>query len=297
MDLTYKNFKEVLISLLAGAFIGISVIVPGLSGSALAMILKVYDKIMYAFSNIFRKFKSCFIFLLPIVGGIAVGFLAGLVLVKFLIERYPFITMCLFVGLMIGTIPMLFSEVKGEKSSPSRITLLVVGAIIPLAITIVSMFVGGNNSLENLEPWHYAIFAGIGVLVSLTQLIPGLSATVLLMIFGYYSPLITGVEDVFSNTSLLLVYGSLAVGFVIGVLLFSKLISVVLEKAKVAFYYLVCGLSSSSALAVFLGSDCLEIYKYWPNGNTTRDIVLGIVMLALGFGITFFFYIENKKRN
>ena len=55
MELTYKSFKEVIISLVAGVLIGISVIVPGLSGSALAMFLKVYDKMMYAFSNIFKK--------------------------------------------------------------------------------------------------------------------------------------------------------------------------------------------------------------------------------------------------
>ncbi len=298
MELKYKNGKDILLSLLAGLFIGMSVIIPGISGSALAMVLKVYDKMMYAFSNLFKKFKACFVFLLPIVGGIVVGFLAGLVLVKFLLERYPFITMCLFVGLMLGTIPMLFSEVKGEKASPSRITLLVVGAIVPLAITIVSMFAGGNNSLETIEPWQYLVFLGIGVLVSLTQLVPGLSATVLLMIFGYYSALIAGINmDLFSNVSLVFVYLSLALGFVVGILLFSKLINKILEKARVGFYYLVCGLSTSSAISVFLGNDCLEIYKTWSGNIITRDILLGIVMLALGFGITFFIYIENKKNN
>ena len=298
MELTYKSFKEVIISLVAGVLIGVSVIVPGLSGSALAMFLKVYDKMMYAFSNIFKKFKSCFIFLLPIIGGIVIGFVVGLLLVQFLLEKFPFIIMCLFIGLMLGTIPMLFGETKGEKPTPLRIILLVVGVIVPLAITIVSMFVGGSNTLENIQPWHYAIFGGIGILISLTQLIPGLSATVLLMMFGYYSVLLNGINtELFSNVSLMLVYGSLAIGFVIGVLIFSKIITKILEKAKTGFYFLICGLASSSAISVFLGSECLEIYKTWPSSLMTRDLILGTVMLLIGFGITFFFYIENKKRN
>ena len=298
MELTYKSFKEVIISLVAGVLIGVSVIVPGLSGAALAMFLKVYDKMMYAFSNIFKKFKSCFIFLLPIIIGIIVGCIIAFLLVQFLLEKFPFIIMCLFIGLMLGTIPMLFSETKGEKPTPLRITLLVIGVIIPLVTAIVSMFLGGNNTLENLQIWHYLLFAGIGVLISLTQLIPGLSATVLLMMFGYYSVLLNGIRtELFSNITILLVCGSMALGVVIGVLMFSKIITKILEKAKTGFYYLICGLASSSAISVFLGSECLEIYKTWPSSLMTRDLILGTVMLLIGFGITFFFYIENKKRN
>lgn len=298
MELTYKSFKEVIISLVAGVLIGVSVIVPGLSGAALAMFLKVYDKMMYAFSNIFKKFKSCFIFLLPIIIGIIVGCIIAFLLVQFLLEKFPFIIMCLFIGLMLGTIPMLFSETKGEKPTPLRITLLVIGVIIPLVTAIVSMFLGGNNTLENLQIWHYLLFVGIGVLISLTQLIPGLSATVLLMMFGYYSVLLNGIRtELFSNITILLVCGSMALGVVIGVLMFSKIITKILEKAKTGFYYLICGLASSSAISVFLGSECLEIYKTWPSSLMTRDLILGTVMLLIGFGITFFFYIENKKRN
>ena len=58
MELKYKSIKDVLISIFVGFSIGLSVIVPGISGSAIAMIMKVYDKLMYAFSNIFKKFNN-----------------------------------------------------------------------------------------------------------------------------------------------------------------------------------------------------------------------------------------------
>ena len=89
LELTYKNFKEILVSIIVGFSIGLSVIVPGISGSSIAIIMKVYDKMMYAFSNIFKKFKICFLFLIPIGIGVAVGFILGFVLVKILLNAFP----------------------------------------------------------------------------------------------------------------------------------------------------------------------------------------------------------------
>jgi putative membrane protein len=80
MELSYKSVKELLISIFVGFSIGLSVIIPGISGSSIAIIMKVYDKLMYSFSNIFKKFKSCIIFLIPIGIGILLGFLIAIVL-------------------------------------------------------------------------------------------------------------------------------------------------------------------------------------------------------------------------
>ena len=73
-------------SALLGFIIGLAVIVPGISGSTVAIIFKLYDQFLYALGNLFKKFKQCFIFLLPIGIGIVVGFLTGLIGVKKLLE-------------------------------------------------------------------------------------------------------------------------------------------------------------------------------------------------------------------
>ena len=140
VELTYKSFKEILVSIIVGFSIGLSVIVPGISGSSIAIIMKVYDKMMYAFSNLFKKFKVCFIFLVPIGIGVAIGFILGFALVKILLNAFPFITICFFVGLMVGTYPILFNEIKDEKLTINRKILFVVGILIPLLITVASMF-------------------------------------------------------------------------------------------------------------------------------------------------------------
>ncbi len=297
MELKYKNIKDVLISIFVGFSIGLSVIVPGISGSAIAMIMKVYDKLMYAFSNIFKKFKLCIVFLIPIIVGIVVGFGLGLILVKILLEAFPFITICFFVGLMIGTYPILFKEIKGEQLKTNKILLFVAGVVIPLIFTGVSMLAGADNSLANINPLHYLLFLVIGVLISLTQLIPGLSATVLLMIFGYYTSLMDNIGfDLLTNFELLMVYISLFVGFVIGTLLFSKIINKLLNTQRKPFFFVICGLSVGSVVSVFLGNDCMEIYRLWTTQLMIRDILIGLAFLLIGFVASFSLYLLDKKR-
>lgn len=297
MELKYKSIKDVLISIFVGFSIGLSVIVPGISGSAIAMIMKVYDKLMYAFSNIFKKFKACVVFLIPIIVGIVVGFGLGVILVKILLEAFPFITICFFVGLMIGTYPILFKEIKGEALKVNKVLLFVAGVIIPLIFSTVSLLSGADNSLANLNFLHYLLFFVIGILISLTQLIPGLSATVLLMIFGYYSALMENIGfELLGNFELLLVYVALFVGFVVGVLLFSKIINKLLETQRKPFFFVICGLSVGSVVSVFLGSDCMEIYKSWTTKAMITDMLIGLAFLLLGFAGSFSLYLLDKKR-
>ncbi len=297
MELKYKNIKEIFISIFVGFSIGLSVIVPGISGSSIAIILKVYDKLMYAFSNIFKRFKICFVFLLPILLGIIIGFALGFILVKILLEAFPFITICFFVGLMVGTYPILFKEIKGNKPKLKNSVLFVVGIIIPLAISLISLQTYTSNSLSDINLMHYVLFLIIGVLISLTQLIPGLSATVLLMIFGYYTALINGINrQLFSSPKLILVYVMLVIGFIIGILLFSKVINKVLASFRKQFFFLICGLSSGSIISVFCGRECIEIYQNWNKANIFIDVSLGMVALIIGFTITFLIYFLNKKK-
>lgn len=297
MELKYKNLKEIFISIFVGFSIGLSVIVPGISGSSIAIIMKVYDKLIYAFSNIFKRFKICIIFLLPIALGIIIGFALGFILVKILLEAFPFITICFFVGLMIGTYPILFKEIKGEKPKTKKSLLFALGTIIPIAITVISMQINTSNSLAEINLYHYILFLFIGILISLTQIIPGLSATVLLMMFGYYTALINSIgRELFSNVKLIFVYVSLVIGFIIGILLFSKIINKMLTSYRKPFFFMICGLSIGSIAAVFLGNECIEIYKTWTMPSIAIDIGLGIVALIVGFVITFLLYIFDKKR-
>lgn len=297
LDLKYKSVKEILISIIVGFSIGLSVIVPGISGSSIAIILKAYDKLMYSFSNIFKRFKACVLFILPILAGIVIGFGLGLVLVKLLLEAFPFITICFFVGLMIGTYPILFKEIRGESLNTKKVSLFGAGVLIPLIFTVISFFAVTDNSLNTIEIGHYALFLVIGILISLTQLIPGLSATVLLMIFGYYTALMDGIgRELLSNFRLILVYFVLLLGFAIGTILFSKIINKLLNTVRKSFFFVICGLSVGSVFAVFLGNDCMSIYQQWTTTAMLTDILLGTALLLVGFALSFALYRVSKKK-
>ena len=298
IDLKYKNFKEILISVFVGFTIGMSVIVPGISGSTIAIVMKVYDKMMYAFSNLFKRFALCFLFLIPIGIGVAAGFGIGFVLVNLLLGWEPFITICFFVGLMAGTYPILLKEIQKEEKTMNRKIFFIAGVLVPLVITLVSMYVGGDNSLTSIGFGQYALFFVIGILISLTQIIPGLSATVVLMIFGYYTALMDGVGfNLLSDFKLLMVYVVLVIGFVVGLLLFSKLINKLLTNYKVPFFFVICGLSFGSMLSVFFGNECLDIYGTWNNGSMTTELLFGILAFVIGFAATFLLYLYDKKRD
>ena len=298
MELKYKNFKEVLINIIVGIFIGLSVIVPGISGSTMAITLKVYDKGMYAFSHMFKEFKKCFIYALPVIGGIFVGFFGAVKGLQFLLDTIPFITICLFMGLMIGTYPVIFKEVKGEKPNTKNVLLIVVGFIVPIVFSVLSLvLVDGQNTLESLNFGHYALFFVMGALISVTQLLPGLSATVLMMIFGYYSALMGGLHfSLLTDFPKLLVYILMGIGFLVGVFTISKLFEKILNKARRQFFLVVSGISVGSVISVFIGKDCMEIYKNWTFPMIVIELVLGVIALAGAFTVSFILTRYNEKR-
>ena len=121
-------------SAILGFFIGLAVIVPGISGSTVAIIFKLYDQFLYALGNLFKQFKKCFTFLLPIGIGLIFGVVLGFIAVKELLAILPFAIVALFAGLMCGAFPAVKDELKGAKWNAKRVCLFVLGVLIPVAI-------------------------------------------------------------------------------------------------------------------------------------------------------------------
>lgn len=104
--------REFLINVAKGAAIGIAMIIPGVSGGTLAVMLKIYDKIIASISGLRKHFKESVLFLLPIVIGAVLAFAAAYFPLTLALEHYPFPTMLLFAGLMAGSLPKLFKDCK-----------------------------------------------------------------------------------------------------------------------------------------------------------------------------------------
>lgn len=299
MDLRYRNGKEVVKGSILGAFIGLAVIVPGVSGSAVAIIFRLYEKLLYALGGIFRRFKESARFLLPIALGGIVGLAAGFFGVRFLLNLLPFAIVALFAGLMLGAFPAVTDEIKGEKPTPLRIILFLLGLLFPIGLSALSVFGTPDMlSLENLAWYHYLLFLLVGYAIAVTQLVPGLSATALLMTFGCFTPLMNSVSLTYwqENPMVLLVYACLAVGFILGLLTFSNGLSRLLEKKRAPAFYTIAGLSLGSIVTMFFNPEIVEVYESWTIGAAMwRE--LGIGMALFGIGIIAATYFVRYERN
>ena len=300
IDLSYKNKTEVTKGGILGLFIGLAVIVPGVSGSAVAIIFKMYEKLLYAIGNLFKKFKKCIKFLLPILIGILVGFVLGFFGVRSLLNIIPFLVICLFAGLMFGAYPAITDQIKGTKLNAKYILLFIIGLAIPILVSCVSVFSDiTQHSLSNLKFYHYILFAIIGFLVAITQLVPGLSATALLMSFGYFTPLMNSVSltNFKENPTIFLVYLCLIIGFIIGLFVVSKGLNKILNRYKTPTFYCIAGLSLGSIVTMFFNPEIMEIYVGWSDGGMVLDISMGVLVFIIGIVISYLFVRFERKKD
>ncbi|HBF44239.1 MAG TPA: hypothetical protein DDW16_01160, partial [Clostridiales bacterium] len=296
--LAYKDKKQVFLGGVLGFFIGLAIIVPGVSGAAIAIILGLYEKLLYSMGNLFKSFKKCIKFLIPVIIGGIIGFVGGFFTVQKLLNLFPFAVIALFGGFMFGSYPAITDKIKNQKRTALSTFLFALGVIIPVVISLISVFYGASQrGLTNLRIYHYIIFLVIGYLIAITQIIPGLSATALLMTLGYFTALLNAVGfELIKNVPLLMVYVCLVIGFVIGMLTFSKILSLVLAKFEVNTFNLIAGLSLGAVVTMFFNPDIYEVYSSWhKNGINVWELVIGIVLFVIGMILAYKLVLFERK--
>ncbi len=293
-------------SALLGFFIGLAVIVPGISGSTVAIIFKLYDQFLYALGNLFKKFKQCFVFLLPIGIGIIVGVLLGFITVKQLLELIPFAIVCLFAGLMCGAFPAVKDELKGATWNAKRIALFALGLAIPVGLGCLSALMtaqGGeaaSDAFANIEWWQVLLALAIGYVVGVTQVVPGLSASAFLMAVGWFGSLMSSVSMTYwqGNWSIFFIYGGLGIGFLLGIFTFSKLLTKLFGRARHTSYSMIVGLSLGSILSMFCNGDIIEVYIGWARGGVAwLDLALGVGLFILGVAGAYLLVRYQRKKD
>lgn len=303
IELIKYNKKSWCKSAVLGFFIGLAIIVPGISGSTVAIIFKLYDQFLYALGNLLKQFKKCALFLLPIGIGLILGVLLGFIGVKSLLSILPFAIICLFAGLMVGAFPAVYDEVKTAKKTPFRITLFIIGLCIPIAIgcfsaistanaqtTIAAVTVDGApvlKTFENIGFGHVVASLFLGVAMGITQIVPGLSFSALMMAIGWFTDFIASISLTYwkSNPAIFLVYGGMGIGLIASLLAFSKLLTTLFEKYRHSAYCMIVGLSLGSILSMFCNGDIMEVYLSWAQGTAVNfglDIALGVILFIAG---------------
>lgn len=287
-------------SAVLGFFVGLAVIVPGISGSTVAIIFKLYDAFLYAVSNLFKQFRRCFFFLLPIAIGIVIGLAAGFFTVQKALEYIPFAIVGGFAGLMCGAFPAVTDELKGAERTPKRVALFLAGVAIPVAAAICSVVLSGGAGKDFSAWWRIALCVPVGAIVGLTQVVPGLSASAILMSIGYFTPLVESVHVTYwkANPIIFLTYAALGVGFLIGIFFSSGALTRAFEKARHTAYSMIVGLSLGSIIAMFCNVEIFAVYKAWAkSGVVWKDFWLGVALFAAGAAIAYLLVRYQRKKD
>lgn len=201
-----------------GFLMGITDLIPGVSGGTMAIILGVYDRLLEALSGFFsKKWRQQLSFLVPLAIGIVSALLLFSRLIAYLLQNYFEPTQFFFLGLIIGIIPFIIKGADVKRNFAFRHWFVLIAAAILLALT---GFMNPNKAVEPITSLNTLSILGLflaGWLASMAMLLPGISGSFVLLLLGVYS---TGIYALSTfNIPLIVTIGS---GVIVGFAVSSK---------------------------------------------------------------------------
>ena len=254
---------------LKGIIVGIGGIAPGLSGSVLLVILGLYQKTITAIGTLFKNFKKNVAFLFPLCLGFGVGVIIFSKIVDFLLGNFEMYTRFAFLGLVLGTVPLFYKEVKKEGFNKKYYIVILLSAIAGFSLFFLNKDLFPVITNPNI---FQSVLLGIAVAGS--SIVPGVDSAVILSSLGLYELYVGSIADF--NLSVLIPAG---VGLVIGVLVISFIINKLISKFYTMTFSIIFGLFLSIIPNVLNDSCALGL-----NANS----VISIIILILGFGVSYF---------
>ncbi|NLA78046.1 MAG: DUF368 domain-containing protein [Erysipelothrix sp.] len=265
-------------NLVAGILIGISNVIPGISGGTMAVLFNVYDQIIEALSLNFKFIKQNFWMLFLILIGIIAGIVGFSHIMNYLLATYPNQTYGGFVGVILGSLPLLLKVGKLEKVDAKAIFAFV----LFLSVMVILWLMQDHQRLlvdvsQLTTTKAVALFLAASI-ATFTMVIPGVSGSMILVMIGYY-------HAIFIYTIRELVFPHLIIvisGMIFGLILGAKLISFLLKRFKDLVYASIFGLILGSLLPLL------------PSLEQPVSTLGTLVAMAL---ITYYFEKLTAKKN
>ncbi len=284
-----------LIKIFKASLVGMGSILPGISGSMVAAVLNIYKELITALDGFtkqpFKSIAKVWHYILGVVIGLGFGF----VFLSSFLDKAPIPLTLLFIGFIIGAIPMLLKEVKVEKYQWQH--MLVV--IIAMCIMVGFLFIEEQSSSTG-SAYYFTVFF-IGVVIAISLIIPGLSGATVLMAVGYFQTLIDLGDDIiralvsldFSQISAQLpMLAALFSGVIIGLIVMGKIMFQLLKHYKVYFYLAVLGIVVVSPFNILFSLQKDTDYNVF---QTNWYIwVISIILFLIGLFTTYMMS-NNKK--
>ena len=302
-----------------GIILGVANVIPGVSGGTMAVVFGIYNRIIDLISFNIKKIISQWKFILPLGAGLVTGVLLFSKIITYLFNNFPIQTNWFFIGIILGSIPMLFTHwinarnqtfeedtinsINSMDAMPSmqvtqstgllQLTLpeqskkiplsSIICCIISLAIMILMVIFKSEKPETQITPGfsiYNAIVMFVGLAIAaIAMIIPGISGSFIMLALGIYSTVI-GAIDTFNIY--LLIPGAL--GAIAGLLCGAKLVRILMTKIPSQTYGIIFGLIIGSIFVIFP-----------TNGYNALIIVTSLVCAAAGFLVSFLFSKTEKS--
>lgn len=276
-----------------GIVIGVANIIPGVSGGTMAVSMGVYDKLIEAVTDLRKNFKKSLIFLLPYIFGAVLGIAALSFIVRHALQAWPLQTAGLFIGLIIGGLPVILKNFRGAKINIGHVLLF-------LAFFLLVIFMSLNKDIEstatdfNLNAFMMVKLFAVGMIAAATMIIPGVSGSLVLMILGFYNGIISNIShfieallafDMAGILHGLGVFIPFGIGILIGIALIAKLIRWLFSNAPISTYAAITGLILASPFAIMIETGI----------STTRLGTLAVAIILLIIGLAISAYMSREQ--
>ncbi|MBR5579869.1 MAG: DUF368 domain-containing protein [Treponema sp.] len=263
-----------------GVILGVANVIPGVSGGTLAVVFNIYDRLISVITLNVKKILSEWKFILPLVVGMGLGIILFSKAITFLFENYPVQTNWFFIGIILGSIPMIVKRLMvASMASSSDARKIPVSAIVcgVLALAVMAIMTYANVA-ESGAPIQteltpllaVKLFIGLAC-ATIAMIIPGISGSFLMLVVGIYSTVIAAISDF--NIPLLI---PAVIGGVIGLLGGAKLVRVLMAKVPAQTYGAIMGLVLGSILVIF------------PGFGGFATVATSLLAAAVGFVVSFF---------
>ena len=268
--------KNKLLLVLKGMIIGVANIIPGVSGGTLMITLGLYEEVINTISHFFKNFKKNLRFIIPLAIGMVISILLLSKVISACLDKYPFPTTFFFIGLILGGIPLLWKRTSKAKKKFSNWMVF----IVTFSIVLTFAFLKSGDftvDLNSLTPIGYFVLIIVGIISAATMVIPGISGSFVLMLLGYYEPIINTIKDLTNFSMLghnLLILIPFGIGIIVGIVLVAKLIEYLLNKYPVKTYYGVLGFVLASLVAII--KPVLNI------NPSIIEMIISIILVILG---------------
>ena len=283
---------DYLINAFRGFCMALADSVPGVSGGTIAFILGFYDKFINSLDDLFygdkEKKKKAIFFLIKLGIGWIIGLAFATLVLTSLFEKQIYKVSSVFMGFIIFSIPLIIKEEK-ECLTGKYINLIftLIGILIVSLITYFNPVSGGGNIVDvsNLNI-GLCIYIFVVAMVAISAMVlPGISGSTLLLIFGLYIPIISAIKEFlhlnFSVVPVLIIFGF---GIIAGIVLVIRLIKIALKKFRSQTMYCILGLMIGSLYAIVMGPTTLAVPQA-PMSLGTFSIVFfiigGIIIIGL----------------